>query len=166
VDPESAVVLRDGSAVRIRPISPDDQGREQRFFAGLSERTRYQRFMQYLRELPPGMLERFTHIDPKREAALVALAADEIVGVGRYAPDAESGCAEFALVVADAWQRKGLGRHLLERLLAAARAAGYPCLLGRILDDNREMLELAARLGFAREARSGAELTLLHRFAK
>jgi acetyltransferase len=166
VDPESAVVLRDGSAVRIRSISPDDQDREKRFFAGLSERSRYHRFMQYLHELPPGMLERFTRIDPKREAALVALAGDEIVGVGRYAPDADGSGAEFALVVADAWQGKGLGRILLERLLAAARAAGYPCLLGRILDDNREMLELAARLGFTREARSGAEMTLVHRFAK
>ena len=166
MNPESAVVLRDGSAVRIRSITPDDQDREQRFFSGLSERSRYHRFMQYLHELPPGMLERFTRIDPERELALVALSGDDIVGVGRYAPDPESRCAEFALVVADAWQRKGLGRRFLERLLEGARGAGSPCLLGRGLDDNREMLELALRLGFAREGRSGAEVTVVHRFAK
>ncbi|MGQ0653935.1 MAG: GNAT family N-acetyltransferase [Betaproteobacteria bacterium] len=166
MDPESALVLRDGTAVRIRSIAPEDRDREKRFFTGLSERSRYHRFMQHLHELPPGLLERFIHIDPKREAALVALCEDDIVAVGRYAPDAESRCAEFALVVADALQGKGLGRHLLERLLAGARAAGYPCLYGRVLDDNREMLELATRLGFVREARSGAEVTLVHRFAK
>lgn len=166
MSPESVVVLADGAAVRIRSIAPEDKARELRFFEGLSQRSRYHRFMQHLRELPPGMLERFTRIDPQREAALVALAGDEIVGVGRYAPDPEGRCAEFALVVADAWQRKGLGRQLLERLLAAARSAGYPCLCGRILEDNRGMLELARRLGFAHEARSGAERTLVHRFAK
>ena len=166
MDPESALVLRDGSAVRIRSITPEDQERERRFFSGLSERSRYHRFMQHLHELPPGMLERFTHIDPTRELALVALSRDEIVGVGRYAPDPDSACAEFALVVADAWQRKGLGRRFLERLLDASRDAGYPCLLGRVLDDNRGMLELAARLGFAREGRSGAEVTVVYRFAK
>jgi acetyltransferase len=166
VDPESAVVLRDGTAVRIRSIAPEDEDREKRFFSGLSQRSRYHRFMQHLQELPPGLLERFTRIDPKREAALVALSGDDIVAVGRYAPDPEGPCAEYALVVADAFQRKGLGRHLLERLLAGARAAGYPCLCGRVLDDNHEMLALALRLGFVREGRSGAEVTLVHRFAK
>lgn len=165
MDPEK-VVLRDGSTLHIRPIAPEDEDREKRFFAGLSERSRYHRFMQHLRELPPGLLQRFTHVDPVRELALVALADDEIVAVGRYAPDAETQCAEFALVVADAVQGKGLGRHLLERLLAGARGAGYPCLSGRILDDNGEMLALALQLGFLREGRSGAEVTLVHRFAK
>jgi acetyltransferase len=161
VDPENALVLRDGSAVRIRSILPEDAEREKRFFAGLSPRSRYHRFMQHLHELPPGMLERFTHIDPQREVALVALAHDEIVGVGRYAPDAETGSAEFALVVADAWQGKGLGRHLLQRLVAAARDAGYPSLYGRILDDNSEMLRLAAALGFERQSRSGTEVLMV-----
>src|SRR6185503_11380667 len=108
--------------------------REKRFFSGLSQRSRYHRFMQHLQELPPGLLQRFTRIDPEREAALVALSGDDIVAVGRYAPDPEGPCAEYALVVADALQRKGLGRHLLQRLLAGARAAGYPCLCGRVLD--------------------------------
>lgn len=151
--------------LRIRTITPEDREREQRFFDGLSERSRYHRFMQHLRELPPDMLQRFTHIDPAREAALVALAGDHIVAVGRYAPDPESRGAEFALVVADAWQRKGLGRILLERLIADARRAGYPCLYGRILDDNAGMLELAARLGFVRASRSGAEVTLVRDLA-
>ena len=163
--PLSAVVLGDGSALRIRTIVPEDEERERRFFEGLSQRSRYHRFMQHLHELPPGMLRRFTHIDPAREAALVALAGEDIVAVGRYAPDPEGHGAEFALVVADAWQRKGLGRILLERLVGLARCAGYPCLYGRILDDNAAMLDLAARLGFVRASRSGAEVTLVRDLA-
>ena len=71
--------------------------------------------------------------------------------------------AEFALTVADAWQGKGLGRTLLERLCTAARAAGYEALYGQILGDNREMLDLAARLGFVPHSRAANEVTLVRR---
>jgi len=104
------------------------------------------------------MLARFTQLDYDRELALVAVFDGEFIAVGRYAPDADGLTAEFALVVADAWQGKGVGRALLERLCDAARDAGYKALYGHILDANREMLELAARLGFVEDARAGNEV--------
>ena len=155
--------LRDGRVVRVRPIRPEDAAREKRFFERLSERSRYQRFMQYMRELPPKLLARFTQLDYDRELALVALWEDEIVAVGRYAPNADGVSAEFALTVADDWQGKGLGHALLERLVAAARDAGYEALVGIILEANRDMLELAAHLGFVEISRSGTEVTVMRR---
>lgn len=149
--------------MRVRPIRPEDAGREKRFFDRLSERSRYQRFMQYMRELPPKLLARFTQLDYDRELALVALWEDEIVAVGRYAPNADGVTAEFALAVADDWQGKGLGHALLERLCDAARAAGYEALVGNILEANRDMLELAAHLGFVETSRSGTEVTVMRR---
>jgi acetyltransferase len=163
VDLEGAIRLRDAREVRVRPIRPEDAQREKRFFDRLSERSRYQRFMNHLKELPPRMLARFTQLDYDRELALVALWQDEFVAVGRYAPNPDGVSAEFALAVADDWQEKGLGHALLERLCDAARAAGYEALVGHILEANRGMLELAAHLGFVEKERSGREVTLVRR---
>jgi acetyltransferase len=160
VELEGTMRLRDGREVRVRPIRPEDAEREKRFFDRLSQRARFQRFMQYMQELPPKMLARFTQLDYDRELALVALWQDEFVAVGRYAPNADGVTAEFALAVADDWQGKGLGHALLERLCEAARAAGYHALLGNILEANRDMLALAAHLGFVETVRTGTEVTV------
>jgi acetyltransferase len=161
IELEGELRLRDGRTVRVRPIRPEDAARELRFFERLSERSRFQRFMQYMRELSPRMLARFTQLDYDRELALVALWEGELVAVGRYAPNADGETAEFALVVADEWQGKGLGHALLKRLCNAARAAGYRALYGHILDANRDMLELARHLGFVEVARDGSEVTVV-----
>ncbi len=158
---EGEIRLRDGRTVRVRPIRPEDAGRETRFVDGLSERSRQRRFMGYLSHLTPRMLARFTQLDYDRELALVALSGDEFVAVGRYAPNADGVSAEFALTVADAWQGKGLGRALLDRLCEAARGAGYQALYGQILQENPEMLQLAAHLGFTEQAREGSEVTVV-----
>jgi acetyltransferase len=157
---EEEIALRDGRKVRVRPIRPDDAVLLQRLFHGLSERSRFQRFMQHVRELSAPMLARFTQIDYRRELALLALHGDELIGVGRYAPDSDGRNAEFALVVADAWQGKGLGRQLLERLVEQARKAGYQALYGHILHANRDMLDLARNLGFTAAEHSGEAVTV------
>ena len=157
---EGELRLRDGRSVHVRPIRPEDAGREQRFFDRLSEESRYQRFMQYMKALPPRMLARFTQLDYDRELALVALWQDEFVAVGRYAPNPDGTTAEFALTVADAWQGKGLGHALLQRLCDAACAAGYAALVGHILEANHDMLELAAHLGFVERSRDGTTVTV------
>ncbi len=163
VELEDELRLRDGSRVRVRPIRPEDADLELAFFAGLSERSRYHRFMQHLPELSPRMLARFTQLDYDRELALVALHAtrNEFIAVGRYAPNADGTTAEFALTVADAWQGKGLGSALLEKLCTAAREAGYTALYGYILPDNVDMLQLANRLGFREVASEAAEVTVM-----
>jgi len=162
VELEGELALADGARIRVRPIRPEDAAFELRFFNGLSARSRQQRFMQHLPQLPPRMLARFTQLDYDRELALVALhpGTGEFICVGRYAPNADGTTAEFALTVADAWQGKGLGRKLLERLCTAARAPGYAALYGHILGANREMLDLAARLGFVEESRRDGEVTV------
>jgi acetyltransferase len=166
-DLQQPITLRDARALTVRLLRPQDAELLQRFASRLSERTRYQRFMQHLRELPPQMLARFTQLDPDKELALVALEPEtqEIVAVGRYASDPGGTTAEFGLVVADAWQHQGIGRALLERLCEAARMHGYEALRGQVLADNRDMLELAARLGFLPAGRDGAEVTVLRRLS-
>ena len=162
---EGRLALRDGSTVLVRPIRPEDAALEKRFVEGLSTKSRYQRFLNQMAELPPQLMARFTQLDYDREIALVALApgGGEFIGVGRYAPNADGTSAEFALTVADAWQGRGLGRALLEKLVGCARAAGYAALDGTILSANSEMLELAARLGFERNGRDGDTVTVVRK---
>jgi acetyltransferase len=147
------VALRDGTLVSIRPIVPEDAQREQAFVRGLSAESRYFRFMNTIRELSPAMLEGATHPDPAREIALVALTRDtpepRQIGVARCVrADPQADSAEFAIVVADEFQGKGLGSLLMLELIDAARARGLRRLEGWVLATNHAMLQLMHSLGF------------------
>ena len=144
--------LGDGREVLIRPIRPEDAQMEQDFVRGLSEQSKYLRFMYAARELTPSMLSRFTQIDYDREMALIGLdnSVDEelLLGVARYVmlPDEVTG--EFAVVVTDAWQGRGLAHVLMSALIQAARRRGLQFIEGTTLAENHRMLDLARRLGF------------------
>lgn len=148
----SHMQLKDGTDIMLRPIRPEDAEIEVAFVHNLSPESRYMRFMQTLQELTPEMLVRFTQIDYDRELALVALTEQEgrevEIAVARYSmnPDGES--CEFALVVADAWQRRGIGSRLLTMLMEGARNRGFRMIEGQVLAENAPMLTLVRRLGF------------------
>jgi acetyltransferase len=144
--------LADGTAVEARPIRPEDAEMEQRFVKNLSDRSRYYRFMNSVRELTPSMLTRFTQIDYDREMAFVAVRGDqgreEEIAVARYITNPDGRTCEFAVVVADAWQQRGLGRRLMETLITVARSRGLDVMVGHILAENDPMLSLCVKLGF------------------
>jgi len=146
------LTLDDGTVVTIRPIRPEDEELEQDFVRHLSDESRYYRFRETVRELSPRMLSHFTRVDYDRHMALIAVGerdGHEIqVGVARYVADADRQRCEFAIVIADDWQRKGLGTRLLQALMDAARGAGIREIYGEVLASNRKMLQLTARLGF------------------
>ena len=143
---------REGAPVTLRPIRPEDAEMEQAFVTSLSAESRYFRFMDTLRELTPAMLVRFTQIDYDREMAFVATvpggAGEAEIGVCRYVTNPDGESCEFALVVADDWQRKGLGRRLMGQLIDVARARGLRSMIGHVLAENRGMLRLCQSLGF------------------
>jgi acetyltransferase len=146
--------LRDGVPLTIRPIRPEDARLEKPFVEALSERSRYLRFMYTLETLTPEMLSRFTQIDYDREMALIALAetdeGPEQVGVARYVTDADGRSCEFAVVVADRWQRRGVATRLLRNLIDVARERRFERMDGIVLRENANMLALARDLGFER----------------
>jgi acetyltransferase len=128
----SSFVTVDGTRLGMRPVRPEDADMEREFVASLSEQTRYYRFFYRLHQLTPAMLVRFTQVDYDRELALLALAPDpgsatgeKIVGISRYIANFDGESAEFAVVVTDAWQDRGIGRTLMERTIACARKRGF-----------------------------------------
>jgi acetyltransferase len=151
--------LSDGTPVETRPIRPEDADMEQHFVRNLSEGSRYFRFMNSVRELTPAMLMRFTQIDYDREMAFVALrreeGKDEEIGVARYVTNPDGKTCEFAVVIADAWQRKGLGRRMMEIIIGVARSRGLETMVGHVLAANQPMLTLCAKLGFLISERPG-----------
>ena len=145
--------LRDGREVVVRPIVPEDEPLIVAMHASHSEHTLRMRFFSLVKTLSRDSLIRLCHLDYGREMALVAVwregGAERFAGVARYYLHPESGTAEFALVVGDAWQRQGLGGHLMARLAEVARERGVRRLRGLVLGENAPMLALMQKLGFA-----------------
>jgi acetyltransferase len=148
-------LLADGSNITIRPIRPEDAEIEQAFVRGLSDESRYFRFMYSVQELTPAMLVRFTQIDYSREMALIAVTVEQgreiELGVARFAINPDGASCEFALVIADSMQGKGLGQKLMLALMDAARGKGLKIISGEVLKNNANMLKLMGRLGFSTE---------------
>ena len=150
---EQTEKLRDGTVILLRPIRPEDAQMEIAFVECLSEHSRYMRFFNPARNLSPRLLARLTQVDYDRELALLALhragAVEEMAGIARYAPNADGSSCEFAVTVADKWQKRGLASLLMRRLMDAARAADYVRMTGSVLTENRPMHTLMRALGFA-----------------
>jgi GNAT superfamily N-acetyltransferase len=151
--PQSAT-LRDGTAVQIRPIRPDDKQRLQDGFRRLTGRSVYLRFLGSKRELSAQELKYFTELDFKRHAALVVAlpdGADErLIGVGRYIETGDGipeRVAEVAFAVDDEHQNRGVGTLLFEHIVALARDSGIARLQADMLPGNRRMLEILGRSG-------------------
>jgi len=145
-------VLPDGQVVVIRPIRPEDAEMEKEFVAHLSDESKYFRFMDTLRELTQSMLVRFTQIDYDREMAFVAVTEEDgkevQVGVSRFVSNPDGETVEFALAVADGWQKRGVGRKLMSAIIECARAKGYRAVVGDVLALNSKMFKLMTSLGF------------------
>lgn len=154
-----------GQAVSIRPMRPEDVDIETAFVSGLSPESRYNRLLGGAIALTPAYLERLTHIDYRNDMALAATVMldgqETLIGVARYARLKDERTCEFALVIADAWQRIGIGRRLLEKLIAVARSRGFACIVGEVLSTNRGMQALVRKLGFRLHLRP-EDATVMH----
>ena len=156
---------RSGIALCVRPLRAADAASERRFIESLSAQSLYQRLLGVVTAASDEQLERLVRPDWPHSLALAVFrcaapgergagadagadAPDEILGVARFAASGQPQAAEFGIVIADAWQGQGLGHALFERMVRAARAAGYRELVGTTFADNRDMVALARAHGF------------------
>jgi len=159
---EADIVLRDGTAMRLRPIRPDDGPGLLALYDRLSPESLYFRFFA-VPDKDRGKAEYLTHVDYDRRYAVVAEMAGTIVGVARWERLADRpGHAEVAFTVADDLQGRGLGGTLLKRLAALARTRGISVFEAEVLKNNERMLRVFERSGLASTTRDqGRVVTIL-----
>lgn len=151
----------DGRPVVLRRIAPGDFDAARAFLASLSYGTRYFRFGRGRFEYTDDELRALCEPDRSRRDQVVAMRDDDagvprMVGSARYVRDADAPeVGEFAIVVADDWMGRGLGRALMAALIDVAREAGLRRLEGRILGTNADMLGFMARQGFELDSGGG-----------
>jgi GNAT superfamily N-acetyltransferase len=154
-------ILRDGTPIRIRAIRPADKQRLARHFDGLSSDSRYNRFFGFKNGFTSHELRYFTEPDFLRHVALVVTIvncddSETIVGDGRYVALEECrSVAELALSVVDAYQRRGIGKLLLECLIGMARYGHVSRLEADVLASNRGVMRFLIRRGFKSTGTSG-----------
>ena len=152
--PESGaeVLLRDGTAVFVRPIHAEDIELERQFIKALSPNSRRFRFLETMQSPGEALLKQLTVINPSTDAAYVALvgegARQREVGVARFSARADGQDCEFAVTVDDEWQNRGLGSLLMGRLIEVARARGIHAMHSSDAADNTRMRQFADHLQF------------------
>ena len=158
--------LDDGSAVLIRPLREEDHERDKRFLSTIAYEARRFRFIAGLSGAMPSLDPRWMPVDQHQRTAYVALAHVDgklqQVGVSRYASIAGSLSCECAVAVSEDWQRKGLGKRLLQHLIEAARRNGYQRMVSRDLANNYAMHRLTKALGFTSRYLGGDVSEIVH----
>lgn len=159
--------LKSGERVLLRPIKPEDEPEWHGLLSRCSIETIFGRFHYLFKESTHEMATRFCYLDYDREIALVAEiergCARELIGVGRLVADPDHESAEYALLVADAWQGHGVGTLLSEACLAIADQWGLARVLGETSHDNVRMLRLFRAFGFELDHNKSPDVVLARR---
>jgi acetyltransferase len=143
--------------VRIRPIRPEDEALYAAFFARLTPEDQRLRFFTAGPDRSHRFLARLTQIDYAREMAFVAVAEEtaELLGVVRFVADPDYVQGEYAILVRSDLKGRGLGWHLMQHLIAYARAEKIERLYGSVLAENATMLRMCREFGFSIEPEPG-----------
>lgn len=146
--PAVSATLRDGTTVSLRPVTSDDKALLADGFSRLSPRARYLRFLAPTDRLSPSQLAYLAEIDHHDHVAWGVLDGDTAAGVGRWVRYSDDpSAADVALTVVDAYQRRGIGRLLIEVLAVSARARGVGVLHFDVLAENEAMTALLDSMG-------------------
>ena len=145
------VQLKDGTIIQLRPIHPDDSNQAEDFREKLSAQSIYDRFLGYIPIISEQLVERLTNIDYSKEMAIVAEVhhdkEKEVIAVGRIVGNQTEG-ADFAIIIADEWQGKGLGTILTDYLIEVAEDMRFTKIYSLVFSSNTKMLEILRHRAF------------------
>jgi len=149
---ESHITLAGGKKIFLRPIMAEDEPRHREFLANLSDDSKRFRFFNARENFDAKFARHFTQIDYDRETAIIAevdiKGEKTTVGVGRLIENVLENNAEYAIVIADAWQNKGLGKKLTDHMIHIARQQGLKKIYLNYLKDNTAIRSLVKKEGF------------------
>jgi acetyltransferase len=148
-DLETIERLRDGTALRMRPVRPEDEPMLQDLAAHMTHEDLRLRFFTSVRGLTHVAAARLSQLDYDREMALLAEHDGTPLGVAHFFTDPDKLRAEYAIAVRSDWKGRGLGYLLMTRLIDVARQRGIGELVGQVLRENEPMLQMCRELGFA-----------------
>jgi acetyltransferase len=145
--------LPDGTRVFLRPLREADLQHAQEYFGGLSEQSKYLRFMTPTPNLTPETLALVVDVLHAARAGITVAIVDHdrderLIGGARIVPTGRRGTCEFALSIVDQWQGRGLGTVLMREAVRLARQLAYHRIEGTVLSINTKMLKVAQRLKF------------------
>ncbi|MEM4246575.1 MAG: GNAT family N-acetyltransferase, partial [Candidatus Bathyarchaeia archaeon] len=157
--------LKNGVEVILRPIRPEDEKMEGDFIEELSKEAKKFRFFHIFKKLAHTDLARYCNIDYDREMAIIAELRQgeqrKEIGVARLTVETDGKRGEFAVVVADKYQRKGLGMKLTDTIIEIALDKGLKSIYGIIMPENEGMIRLCRKMGFTLEkTEDGVKATL------
>jgi acetyltransferase len=148
----SCVALKDGTKVLLRPIRPEDEPQWHVFMKKCSQRSIWLRFRYLFKETTHEMATRFCFVDYDRTLAIAAEIMDgngrQIIGVARLVADADHGKAEYAVLVADQWQGRGLGNLLTDYCFQICGSWGIDRVYAEATTENDQMQRILRRHGF------------------
>ena len=151
-DCEGTWILADGERLTLRHIVPTDAAREQAFVRGLSPESSYLRFHGTIKDLSKKDLKKYTEPDSRNAVAMVVLRSgetgEEEIGVARYVIDPDRANCEFAIVVADKWQKRGIGTRLINALIRHLQTSGVKQISGSVIKSNSVMRKFIKQMGF------------------
>jgi acetyltransferase len=151
---ERHVSLPDGEWLLLRPIRPEDEPHWMAMLAACSRETLYMRFRYMFQWATHEAAMRYCFTDYDREIAIVAEregGEPRLVGVGRLVAEPEHEAAEYAVLVSDAWQNRGLGGVLTDTCEEIARGWGLKRMEAQTTADNARMLALFKKRGYTVE---------------
>jgi len=150
--------LRNGAAVTIRALRPDDRERMRAAFARLSPTSLYLRTFSFRKELAESELRRYVEVDFDRTVALVVTTGEgpgeRVIGGSRYVRAEDVDTAELAFTVDEDYRGLGIASRLLKHMIAIARQRGLRRLEAEVLAENRPMLAVFARSGLPMKQRN------------
>jgi acetyltransferase len=157
---EHTARLRDGRALLLRPIRPEDEPLIQGYFARMDKEDVRMRFFAPMSRLPHNLAARLTQIDYDRQMAFLAFVTDENgqqdgLGVVRLAADPDNRRAEYAVTVRSDAKGSGVGKVLMQTIVEYARQRGIGEIYGTVLRENERMLSVCRKMGFALHAVPG-----------
>jgi acetyltransferase len=147
---ERHITLRDGQAVFIRPVRPEDEPLYPPFLSCVSAEDLRLRFFAPVKDFSHTFIARFTQLDYARAMAFIALdeSSGRMLGVVRLHADANYDSGEYAVLVRSDLKGRGLGWVLMQLIIEYARTEGLRTIAGQVLRDNSTMLAMCRELGF------------------
>lgn len=147
---ERHTTLRDGTAVRVRPIRPEDEALYGPFLAAVTDQDLRLRFFAPVKDFSHAFVARFTQLDYARAMAFIAIeeASGQMLGVVRLHANANYDAGEYAVLVRSDLKGRGLGWLLMQTIIEYAKAEGLQMVEGQVLRENVTMLAMCRELGF------------------